>query len=107
MKAQEWDEKKIMQAVAAAAADLVLPFMLVGASARDCLLEQTPTFRILPRRTYDVDIAVRVASWDVYRALVDKLMADYGCDLDPPFQRASGFPWRANLGPDPIWRNRR
>jgi predicted nucleotidyltransferase len=52
---------------------LNLDFFIVGATARDILMQP---FKVkAPRMTKDIDIAVRVASWEEYKALTDALLA--------------------------------
>lgn len=54
-----------------------VPFFVVGAAARDLLLEHVygvPPFRA----TKDVDIAVAVRHWEEYERLVGRLVQDHG-----------------------------
>lgn len=56
------------------AADLGIPFFVVGATARDLILWYG--FEIRPgRATKDIDIGVSVSSWDEYDRLKDALVA--------------------------------
>jgi len=60
--------------VARVAAGLNLDFLIVGAAARDILMEHIHHVRA-PRMTKDIDIAVCVADWGEYKALTEGLMA--------------------------------
>lgn len=88
---QAKDEKDVLQAVARVAWELSLDFMVVGAGARDLLLE-AGGFRIRVRRTFDVDVAVRVKDWDEYGRLFARLQEEYGCRPDPRFRGRLFFP---------------
>ncbi len=48
--------------------ELGIRFFIVGASARDFVLEYLYEIRA-PRRTMDIDFAVRVQSWGVYEKI--------------------------------------
>jgi predicted nucleotidyltransferase len=53
---------------------LSIPFFIVGASARDFILEHS--YGIKPRRmTKDIDLGVEVASWEQFDQLKDSLIA--------------------------------
>ncbi|MCK4947194.1 MAG: nucleotidyl transferase AbiEii/AbiGii toxin family protein [Candidatus Aureabacteria bacterium] len=54
--------------------DLSIPFFLIGAKARDCILEYHYDIRS-PRVTEDIDIAVLVPDWEKYKTLTDALLA--------------------------------
>lgn len=54
---------------------LHLDFILVGATARDILIEHLHKIKA-PRMTKDIDIAVCVASWKEYDTLAEALLAD-------------------------------
>lgn len=65
-----------------------VPFFVVGAAARDILLEhvhEVPPFR----RTGDVDIAVAVASWAEYEGLIGRLVRGYGFQKGREAQRVT------------------
>lgn len=53
---------------------LNLDFLVVGATARDLVMEHIYSVRA-PRRTMDIDIAACVASWEEYDALAGALLA--------------------------------
>lgn len=53
------------------------PFFVVGAAARDLLLEHLYDVRPF-RSTGDVDIAVAVESWEAYGGLIERLVRDHG-----------------------------
>ena len=59
------DTFQALQKIAATAAELQIPFLLVGAMARDMLLEHVHDMS-KERRTMDVDIGVMVGSWPEY-----------------------------------------
>ena len=65
----------LLKAVAKVAAELDMAWMVTGAAGRVLLLEGVYG---LPqgRATRDVDLGIMVASWDRYRALVDRLRRD-------------------------------
>lgn len=54
-----------------------VPFFVVGAAARDLLLEHVYGVRPF-RATGDVDIAVAVQHWDEYESLIERLVDDHG-----------------------------
>ncbi len=56
---------------------LTVDFFIVGATARDILMEHLYKVKA-PRMTRDIDIAVCVASWEEYEALTDALLATGG-----------------------------
>jgi predicted nucleotidyltransferase len=65
-----------LQAVSQAAASLNISFFIVGAVARDLILQ---FYRIQLRRgTSDLDLGVRVSSWDEYDKLIDHLIDKFG-----------------------------
>lgn len=72
----------LLKAVAKAAAELKIEWMVTGAAGRVLLLEGVYG---LPqgRATRDVDLGIMVASWDQYRALVDRLRRDDRFQPDP------------------------
>jgi len=55
---------------------LNLDFFVVGATARDIIMEHLYKVKA-PRMTKDIDIAVCVANWGEYRALTDALLATH------------------------------
>jgi predicted nucleotidyltransferase len=86
------DEKGVLEAVAQTASELALDVMVVGACARDLVLAQVPDFSISARRTFDVDIAVRVKNWEEFGRFFGKLQKDFGCRPDPRFKGRLLFP---------------
>ncbi len=56
------------------AIELGIPFILVGAAARDFLLEHEHGIKT-GRLTKDIDIAVFLNNWDEYQVLQDRLLA--------------------------------
>jgi len=56
------------------AVGLNLDFFMVGATARDIVMEHVYNIKA-PRMTKDIDIAVCVANWGEYKALTDGLVA--------------------------------
>ncbi len=53
---------------------LNIPFFIVGATARDILLEHFHNIRA-PRMTTDIDLGVRVPDWGKFKALTDNMLA--------------------------------
>ncbi len=68
---------RILQPVSARAEALGIPWLLVGAAARDLVLEQLG-LKGLERATLDVDIAVQVRTWGEYSALKSALIETDG-----------------------------
>lgn len=79
------DEKSLLWAVADAASALTLDVMVVGACARDLLLA-AQKHNAKARRTFDVDVAVRVSNWEEYERLFWKLADDYAGSPDARFK---------------------
>ncbi len=52
---------------------LNIPFFIVGATARDILLEHFHNIRA-PRMTTDIDLGVRVPDWGKFKALADNMI---------------------------------
>ncbi len=69
------DEKtvKILSEIDAIARDLKLAFFIVGATARDILLQHAHGIRTT-RATLDVDIGVFVTDWDQFQILKEALV---------------------------------
>lgn len=67
--------KALLEAVAKAAGDLDIKWMVTGTAGRVMLLEQIYG---LPhgRATQDIDLGVMVASWEEYQALVKRIRED-------------------------------
>ena len=64
----------VLRDVSQAAALLGIPFFVIGATARDIVLEHG--FGIKPgRATRDLDLGVRVADWQEFQALTNALLA--------------------------------
>ena len=53
---------------------LDIPFFIVGATARDILLEHFHNIKA-PRMTMDIDLGVRVPDWGKFKALTDSMLA--------------------------------
>lgn len=72
----------LLQAVAKAAGELRIEWMVTGAAGRVMLLEGVYG---LPhgRATQDVDLGVMVASWEQYRTLVERIRRDKRFQPDP------------------------
>ena len=64
------DKQKLaaIATISKVATSLKIPFFLIGASARDILLQKNPNIPIY-RATLDIDFGVRVSSWDEYTKL--------------------------------------
>lgn len=75
------DTFQALQKIAATAAELQIPFLLVGATARDMLLEHVHDMS-KERRTLDVDIGVLVGSWSEY-SIFTAAMTDRGFERHP------------------------
>lgn len=83
-----------------AAERLELPTMLVGATARDVLLEEAygvPTGRM----TNDIDMAVSVRSWKDFEKLKRSLIAT-GCFAESPRERQR-LHYAEPQGKEPLW----
>lgn len=65
----------ILAGVDCTARKLNIPFFVIGASARDFILENGYNIST-PRATLDFDIGVSVSSWDQFRQLIEILLAD-------------------------------
>lgn len=84
-------EQKTVEALSAlksVADSLKISFFVVGASARDFILEHC--YGIKPRRmTKDIDLGVEVASWEQFRQLTESLMATgkFSADKKEPQRR--------------------
>jgi predicted nucleotidyltransferase len=63
----------VIREIANATSAMRLPYLLVGASARDLLLKHVFDVK-LARATNDLDFAVAVASWDQFEALRTRLL---------------------------------
>lgn len=71
----EFHKAAVLSAVNRTAQNLDIPFYVVGAAARDFILQNghnIPT----PRATHDVDIGVCVSSWDKFTSLIERLLTD-------------------------------
>lgn len=62
-----------LMAVKAVADELHIPLFVVGATARDIIIEYYYGIKA-PRATLDVDVGVRVESWEMYKRLTNKLL---------------------------------
>lgn len=78
--------KALLEAVAKAAGELQIDWMVTGAAARVMLLE---SIYGLPhgRATQDVDLGVMVANWEQYQALVFRIRQDERFRPDPKQQQ--------------------
>lgn len=86
-------ELEIYAAVARAASEVGVPFLVVGASARDLVLHYAHDAPII-RATGDIDIAVQVQSWKDFSALKNRLL-EIGFQISDQVQRLrspSGLP---------------
>ena len=65
--------------------NLVIPFMVIGASARDIILD---AWNISPiRATRDVDLAIEIASWERFDELKEALIRAGSFQPDGMMQR--------------------
>lgn len=65
---------EVLYAIKNAADSLDIPFFIVGATARDLILEHCYNIKS-PRRTLDIDLGVKIADWDQFKRLTDTLLA--------------------------------
>jgi predicted nucleotidyltransferase len=65
---------------------LNIPFFIVGATARDILLEHFHNIKA-PRMTTDIDLGVKVPDWGKFKALTDTMLADRKFTKDKENQR--------------------
>lgn len=85
----------VIRDVSKVAASLGIPFFVIGATARDIVLDYG--FGIQPSRaTLDLDLGVRVADWEEFQALTKGLVASGAFTTSPAAQRffhqKSSFP---------------
>ena len=78
----------VLDAVSQAAAELEMPYVVVGATARDLVLHYGHGARI-QRATRDVDFAIEVPSWVAFNALKDCL-CQRGFETTAALQRLVG-----------------
>jgi predicted nucleotidyltransferase len=69
------EKAEVLAAVTRAAGKNSIPFFIVGGAARDFILENGYGVRA-GRVTLDVDIGIRVASWDEYSKIIETLLSD-------------------------------
>lgn len=67
---------------------LGISFFLIGAKARDCMLEYVYNIKS-PRITEDIDLAVLVPNWQKYKTLTDALLATGNFSKEKQKQRYS------------------
>jgi predicted nucleotidyltransferase len=64
----------VLEAIHGAASKLQIPFFVVGATARDLILEHG--FGVKPSRaTLDIDLGIKVADWGTYEGLISELIS--------------------------------
>lgn len=63
----------VFEIIHKSASKLDIPFFLIGATARDFILHHGFNIEI-KRITYDLDLAIRVSSWDDFNSLVNDLL---------------------------------
>ena len=78
--------RELLERVVAACDGAGADVFIVGALARDLLLEHAHGIEV-PRTTRDVDIAVAVSGWAVYDDLKETLLRDHGFENDVQRQR--------------------
>jgi len=85
----------VLRAVDAAARELDIAYFVAGAMARDIVLTHVLGFET-GRATRDIDLAVRISSWDRYTALKDALAATgeftFGRGVPQRMHHWSGYP---------------
>lgn len=80
------DLSSVLESVAEACGEMDADFFLIGALARDVLLEHIYGTDV-PLTTGDVDVAVAVESWQVYEDLRRRLTRGHGFENEPEKQR--------------------
>lgn len=65
---------------------LNIPFFIVGATARDILLDYSHNIKA-PRMTTDIDLGVKVPDWGKFKDLTDTMLADRKFTKDKENQR--------------------
>lgn len=76
----------VFRDVSKVAASIGIPFFVIGATARDIVLDYG--FGIQPSRaTLDLDLGVRVADWEEFQALTEGLVASGEFTASPAAQR--------------------
>ena len=80
------DLSSVLEAVAEACGRVEADFFLIGALARDVLLEHIYGTEV-PLTTGDVDVAVAVGSWQAYEDLRRRLAEEHGFERRPEKQR--------------------
>lgn len=65
---------------------LNIPFFIIGATARDFLMDYSYNIKA-PRMTTDIDLGVRVPDWEKFKALTDTMLADSKFTKDKENQR--------------------
>ena len=63
----------VIHGVKATADLLSVPFFIIGATARDFIMEYFYNIRV-PRMTNDIDIGIRISSWKKFNELLDTLI---------------------------------
>jgi len=66
---------EIITLIKKACDSLDIPFFIVGATARDIILEYIYSIKIY-RATNDIDFGIRIEDWDKYNALITALLKD-------------------------------
>ena len=77
--------------VATRTAELAIPWLLIGAAARDLILQHARGWPS-SRATLDVDVAVQVATWTQFTALKESLVAKDGARAHPHRKQHLSFP---------------
>lgn len=77
---------RALQAISNVASTLNIPFFIIGAAARDFLLEHCYGIKA-PRMTLDLDLAIKVETWDKYDELINGLIVAKGFTKLPQKQR--------------------
>ncbi|ROT96188.1 hypothetical protein EB809_17365 [Marinobacter sp. R17] len=68
-------QRRTYEAIARVASERQVPFIIVGASARDLVMHHGYKARI-QRATRDIDLAVQVEDWEAFEAIKSSLMAE-------------------------------
>jgi predicted nucleotidyltransferase len=91
------DKKQLLLLVNKCEGKLGIPFLVVGAAARDLLIEQQDQGGSPPSSTLDVDVACRVSDWTTYNKLYTCLLEQEQMSEDATMVHRLLFRWRVPL----------
>ncbi len=84
--------------VAECATQLQIPFLVVGASARDMVLHHGYGAKV-QRATADIDFALQVPSWDAFTALKKELLTNSFCETNAAHRLIGPNNWPIDIVP--------